>query len=256
MKWNNKQLRPLFMAAGIFGMTFALGIQPVSAKNVKAKTSVTKTADAGNVKVKTLKYDLDVDDDDDNDLDENVEIKFSNRVSYRNLKVSVTTGKGSNVSAEVVDRDSDEVDLYVEKLSKGQTYTVSLSGIGTRGSGSYGTVKVSFEIPGSNSSNSTKPSAVKVKKIEYDSEDQELDIEFSSKVKLNDNASITIKDANGKKVAADIVDWDSDDITVDVQLKKGKKYSFTVDGIKKNGQSSYGQVSGNFVADDDDDYDD
>lgn len=232
-------------------LVLAGGVQTL-ADSVRAATTVSGDTATSKIKVKYVKYDIE-DDDDDDDRDENVEIKFSTRVSWKKgAKVKVTDETGASRKAYIEDKDSDDCELFIDKLEEGHTYTMSLSGIGVRKSGKYGTFKITFEIPAPNTgADNGKPANIRIKKAEYDMDDGELELEFASKVSFSKKAKVTITNEKGKKIAAEITDYDSDECTIEADLEPGKTYYFTIDGICKKGQKNYYQLSGSFVAEED-----
>lgn len=86
-----------------------------------------------------------------------------------------------------------------------------------------------------------------IKKVEYEG-NGEVEVEFASRVQYND-AKVTVKDSSGKTYTARITEKDSDDLEFIVSdIESGKTYTFTISGIRKNGEKSYTTVSGEFTA--------
>lgn len=248
------KMKKMVKIAGVTVLALNLvlaGGLPVLADSVRAAATVSGDTATSKIKVKYVKYDLEEEEDDDQD--ENVKIKFSTRVSWKkSAKVKVTDEKGTSLNASIEDKDSDDCELSVDKLEEGHTYTVNLSGIGVRKSGKYGTFKITFEIPAPNTeADSGKPANIRIKKAEYDIEDGELELKFASKVTFSKKAEVTITDKKGKKIDAEITDYDSDECTIEADLVPGETYYFTIDGICKKGQKTYCQLSGSFVAEED-----
>ena len=165
-----------------------------------------------------------------------VEVEFIGRVSWRRPKVTVKDSSGRRLSARIVDRDGDDIDFAVSGLKAGGKYTFTLTGVRAGCSGKYGTVKGRFTVP----------AKVAIRKVKYDAEDRELDIDFNGKVRYSDVA-VSVKDAAGKEYAARITEKGIDDLEARVTgLQKGKTYEVTVSGVALKG-GSFATVSHAFT---------
>jgi len=88
--------------------------------------------------------------------------------------------------------------------------------------------------------------APKVKKVEYEGNGV-VDVDFTTKNVRYRNAKLTVKDAAGKKLTAKILEKDKDDISFKVTgVKAGKKYTFTITGVRAGLTGAYGTVKGAF----------
>ena len=77
----------------------------------------------------------------------------------------------------------------------------------------------------------TDNAKVAIKKVKYDSRDQELDIDFNGNVKYK-SVKVIVKDASGRKYTARITEKGKDDLEVKITgLKRGKTYTVTVVGV-------------------------
>ncbi|MCQ4636144.1 hypothetical protein NE619_05345 [Anaerovorax odorimutans] len=86
-------------------------------------------------------------------------------------------------------------------------------------------------------------SAPKIEKIKYDGKGK-VEVDFYGKVKYK-KVKVTVKDTSGKKYKASIRDKDNDELEFKIKnYKKGKKYKFTIKGIKKARASKYTSVKG------------
>jgi len=74
----------------------------------------------------------------------NLEIDFATKVEYKNLKVTITDEDGNNVLAWNIEKDEDELDMDVDGMVAGRTYTVKVSGVRVKGVGKYVTVSKTF----------------------------------------------------------------------------------------------------------------
>ena len=82
--------------------------------------------------------------------------------------------------------------------------------------------------------------------IEYDGKGR-VEVEFRGKVDWK-SPKITVTDSAGKKYTATIVKKDNDDITFKVNnYKEGKKYNFSISGVRARGTSGYGTFKGTFT---------
>ena len=164
-----------------------------------------------------------------------VEVDFVGQVSYKSPKVTVKDSEGRKLSAKITDCDSNDLDFYVPGLKAGKKYTFTITGVRAGTSGSYGTVKGKFSVP----------AKVAIRKVKYDPEDSELDIDFNGKVRYK-RVKVTVKDASGKKYTVRITEKGTDDLEVKVSgLKKGKTYTVTVSGVALKG-GTYTTVAKSF----------
>ena len=84
-----------------------------------------------------------------------------------------------------------------------------------------------------------------VKEVEYQG-GKTVEVEFAENVSYR-NPKITVKDSDGNKLTAKIVERDSDDLTFTVTgLAPGGKYTFALSGIRAGKSGKYGTVKGSF----------
>ncbi|MCM1544250.1 MAG: hypothetical protein NC110_03025 [Ruminococcus sp.] len=172
--------------------------------------------------------------------DKELEIDFNSKVQYKNLKVTVKDANGKTYTTKVVDKDDDELDVSIKGLAAGKKYTYTISGIRKKGTTTYGSLSGTFSTP------AAATAKLAVKKAAYDSKDKELEFDFNSKVQYK-NLKVTVKDANGKTYTTKVVDKDDDELDVSIKgLAAGKKYTYTISGIRKKGTTTYGSLSGTF----------
>ena len=95
---------------------------------------------------------------------------------------------------------------------------------------------------------------IKVKRGTYDKnsdyEDREslrpaeLEVDFSSRVTWKRGAKVTVKDNKGKTYRAFLTDKDSDECDINIyNLKEGRTYTITINGIKKRGTTGYRKLT-------------
>ena len=88
--------------------------------------------------------------------------------------------------------------------------------------------------------------APKVKKVEYDGNGV-VDVDFTTKNVRYKNAKVVVRDSAGKKLTTKIIEKSLDEISFKVTgLKIGKKYTFTISGVRTGKSGSYGTVKGSF----------
>ena len=89
--------------------------------------------------------------------------------------------------------------------------------------------------------------APKVQSTEYEGNGI-VEVDFTTDNVRYKGAKVVVKDAAGKKLTATILEKDSDSITFKVKgVKAGKKYSYTISGVRKGNSGSYGKVKGTFT---------
>ena len=88
--------------------------------------------------------------------------------------------------------------------------------------------------------------APKVKKTEYEGNGL-VEVDFTTNDVRYKSAKVVVKGPDGKKLTASIVEKESDGLTFKVKgLKAGKKYSYTISGVRAGATGSYGKVKGSF----------
>ena len=82
-----------------------------------------------------------------------------------------------------------------------------------------------------------------IKKTEYEGSGY-VDVDFRSRVQYK-SAKVTVRDSSGKTYKANITEKDGDDLTFKTSgISSGKTYTYTISGVKKSGEKSYGTVTG------------
>lgn len=226
-------------------MCMLIGIVPVTVAADSRKVSCTaKTSGTGNtVKVKNVLYELD--DNGDGDFD----IHFSTKVAWKGTAkvTSVKDNKGKKYQGYLHDKDSDDCDLTINNITEGRTYTVVISGIKKRGTGSYRKLTLKIKVPSEKTSGK-----VEVKKVvvdwdndDYDEYFAEIDIKFAGKVTWRKNAKVTsVKDNKGKTYKGYLTDTDDDECEVYIKnMKDNRTYTIKISGVKARGASSYETVT-------------
>lgn len=90
---------------------------------------------AGELVIKEVDYDAD---------DRELEVEFNGRVNYGELKVEVTDEAGASYEVRLREKDGDSVEVYVEGLSRGGEYTVTVSGVQLREGSGFVSIEKNF----------------------------------------------------------------------------------------------------------------
>lgn len=76
-----------------------------------------------------------------------------------------------------------------------------------------------------------------------DNKDENVTIAFSKKVNWKKGYTVQVYDSKGNEVSSDVIDKDSTTCDLYVKgLKANKKYTVEINGIKANGDKSYGKA--------------
>lgn len=83
-----------------------------------------------------------------------IELDFRQNVQYRNFKITVRDIAGKVYAVQKIHRDSDEVDFTIKNFAPGKTYRITLQGIRSSRSGTYGKVSQTIKVPAATSNSS------------------------------------------------------------------------------------------------------
>ncbi len=162
-----------------------------------------------------------------------VEVEFKTKVQYKNATVTVRNPDGNKMTVRITDLDDDEVAFYVKNLMPNTEYTFVISGIRAGRSGSYGTVRGTFQTP---------KSELSVRKASYDKEDGELELEFYGRVQYK-NPRVVIKDAEGNIRSCRITELDSDEMEIVAKGLRSGRYTVKIIGIRLKGTTTYTSIT-------------
>lgn len=169
-----------------------------------------------------------------------VEVDFRKNVRYNEVKVEVKDSSGASVPAAVLDLDEDDLDFVVESLVPGEVYSFTITGVNYLLSGDAVPAEGSFRVPAEGE--------ITVKKVDYDRDDRELEVEFAGKVEYEE-LQVIVEDANGKAYDVQIRERDRDSVEVRVSgLDRGTEYSVTVSGLRLPDFANTVSVTEKFVA--------
>ena len=168
-----------------------------------------------------------------------VDVSFGSKVSYNDVKVTVKNADGKSETCTIVNKDADDLEFRIKNYKAGSTYRYTISGVAVKGEKDYGSVSGKVSIP-------KAKGGIPLKEIEYDAKDKEVTFDFDTRVEWK-SPKVKIR-KNGKNYVKKIRAKDADDIEVSVKkLKKGKKYKYTISGIRKKGSGDYTSISGTFT---------
>ncbi|MBO5197001.1 MAG: hypothetical protein J6B85_00555 [Lachnospiraceae bacterium] len=245
MRKSMKAFAVSALALGL-GLSLFAGIPALADTVEKNTVETTTTGTTKKIKIKEVSIDLEDNDDSNVDIDFTYDIKWQKTAS-----VTVTDETGRTYSAEFAERDEDDCEIYVDGLDYGHTYTFTISGVRRKNTSSYGSVSFSVEIPKA-SDVASSDVAVAVKKAEYDLDDKELDIEFRKDVVFQEDAVVTVTDADGNLYSSRFIDKGDDECEIRVRgLTRGETYYYTITGIRNASDTTFGYASGSFTALDD-----
>ena len=209
-------LSVLIMGLAVFALAFA-GADPALAAKSKAP------------KIKKAEY----------EGSGKVDVDFKYDVEYGKTKITVKDADGKTYKAVITEKDEDDLEFTVKKIVPGKKYTFSIAKVRRAGTKKYYTVKGNFSVPAAKS--------VRVKKIEFDEEDDEVSFEFSEDVSWK-NPVVKIT-AEGKSHVVKIVEKDEEEIEVRVKgIKKGTVYRYKITGTAPYGTKKYKTITGQFTA--------
>ena len=130
-----------------------------------------------------------------------VEVDFNSKVKYKNVKVTVKDNKGATYSTTINEKDNDDLTFTIKNFKTGRTYTYTISGVKKNNESSYGKVTGKVTIP-------TPTTTPKVKEVDYDKGDREVEFEFTTRVQWK-GTKVTITDGS-KNYVTRIKEKDSD----------------------------------------------
>lgn len=78
--------------------------------------------------------------------DRELEIEFATKVQFKNPKVTVKDAGGEKLNVSSLKKGSDDIEVRVRGMKRGKTYTVTVSGVRVKGTGSYTSVSKKVKI--------------------------------------------------------------------------------------------------------------
>jgi len=149
-----------------------------------------------------------------------VDVDFLWDVSYRDPQVTVTDSDGLRCAVRIMERDEDDLSFRLENAVPVIHYSYTISGVRSGFSGDYAEFTGSFVVP--------EKQGLEIKKVDYDLDDDELDVEFRGSVNLQD-ARISVSDAEGNSYDLTLRELEGDGFEAYVPgLQRGERYTVTV----------------------------
>jgi ferredoxin len=116
----------------------------------------------------------------------------------------------------------------------------AITGVSYVLSGEEGPFTGSFRVPAEGE--------IVIKKMDYDRDDGELEVDFNTRVDY-DELSISVQDKDGKVYEAQVRERDRDGVDLRVRgLKRGEEYTVTISGLRLPDSANLVSVSGSFKA--------
>lgn len=167
-----------------------------------------------------------------------VDLDLNWDASWAEPQVAVTDTNGNALDTQIFKYDEDDVNFWIPDLTEDQVYSGTVSDPSSGDS-------AAFEFYASSLLSEM------IRKVEYDAEDRELDIEFAMDVEFQSPA-VTVTDANGTQYETRIAEKDEDGLEVRVKgLTRGATYTLTVTGVKGRTFDTFETYTTDFVARDD-----
>ncbi|MGN8913074.1 hypothetical protein [Anaerofustis butyriciformans] len=235
------------IGASVFAKDLSMNYMDNSLDKTSADATNLADENTSLIEVNSVKQD-----DDNKNI---VDVNFKTKVMWDdNASItSLTDAGGNSYNAKIIDKDDDDLEIYIEGIKDGTNYTAEIQGIKAYNDNSYTNLKVTFETE-KQTSNNTK-SNLKIRDVDFDREDKEVSFDFDKFIELKSDAYIIIKDSNGNTYSSKnsriICDEDDIELFLDKNLKQGQKYTYEINGIKENVGNSYETINGSFTAYDD-----
>lgn len=164
-----------------------------------------------------------------------VNISFKQKVTYTDaLKAVIKDEDGKEISCKISKKNKSLLTVSVSGLVKGQKYTLVIEGILGKDSTEAVVVNKVFTAKGMKTQSKVGKASVEKKKF--------LVLKMKSSAYYKD-ATVTVKDADGKICDAKIVKKAKGNVKVQITgMKKGQKYTITINGIKTKKEKNFGSV--------------
>lgn len=168
-------------------------------------------------------------------------VSFKGEVKYSDtVKATVTDADGKEVECQIRKKNKASMQISVKGLVKGQKYTLTIEGVIAKNATEPATITKTFTAKGMKTA--CKVAKVTVAKKKF------VTIKMKSSAYYKD-ATVTVKDAEGKTYDAKIVKKAKGNIKIKVAgLKKGEKYTVTITGVKTKKEKNYSSITRTFVA--------
>lgn len=165
-----------------------------------------------------------------------VNISFKQKVTYTDaLKVVIRDEAGTEIPCKISKKNKNLLTVSVSGLVKGQKYTLEIEGILGKDSAQAVEVKKEFTAKGMKTKSKVEKAAVEDKGF--------VVLKVQGTVDYKD-ATVSVKDEAGNECEAKIVKKSKGNIKVQITgMKKGVKYTITINGIKTKSEKNYGSIT-------------
>lgn len=165
-----------------------------------------------------------------------VNISFKNKVTYTDaLKAVIKDANGKEITCKISKKNKNLLTVSVAGLVKGETYTITIEGILGKDSKETATITKSFVAKGMKTTSKVDKVSIQNKKF--------VILKMKSATYYKD-ATVTVVDSKNTPCAAKIVKKSKGNIKVEITgMKKGKKYSITINGVRTQKEKNYGSIT-------------
>lgn len=163
-------------------------------------------------------------------------ISFKEDVIYTNaLKASIKDLNGTEIPCKISKKKNRLLSVAVEGLVKGQNYTLIIEGVLGKDSAEAVTIEKVFTAKGMKTKSRIGNASVKGKKF--------VVLKMNGAAYYKDT-SVTVKDSAGNDCAAKIIKKSKGTVKIQIaEMKKGEKYTVTIQGIRTKKEKNYGSVT-------------
>ena len=127
------------IVSGLLSLIIALTFLTTGIMAASASPKTDSVKNKGKKKTTVVVEEVDYDAE-----DREVSFEFQGEVKWKKTKVTIRNSKGKNMVRKIVEKDDDEIEVSVKKLSPGEKYIYKITGVARKGSKKYRTVKGSF----------------------------------------------------------------------------------------------------------------
>lgn len=168
-----------------------------------------------------------------------VNISFKGKVKYTDgLKAVIKDADGKEIACKITKKNKALLTVSATGLVKGQKYTIIIEGVQAKNAEVAATIEKTFTAKGMKTACKAAKATVSHKKF--------VILKTNGAAYYKD-ATVIVKDANGKELPAKIVKKAKGNIKVQITgLKKGQTYTVTVNGVKTKKEKNYSSISKTF----------
>ena len=170
-----------------------------------------------------------------------VNISFKGGVTYtEGLSVAIKDADGKTYDCKISKKNKALLVVSTKGLVKGEKYTLHVEGVKAKGAQEAAAFAKTFVAKG-------MKTECKVAKAEKSGKNYII-LKLKGSAYYKD-ASVVVKDADGKELSAKIVKKAKGNIKVKAEgMKKGKAYTVTVTGVKMKKEANYASITKTFKA--------